>query len=603
MAETDKPTPARGPHDPAARPRSSGPRPPLHKIYALPLPVRTFPLPSFYPSNPISWLHVAYAWLKCTLCPPAAEPSVVHVGLWSPETRSVHITDPKSMRALWEQGFFGKGSLSRSEPNWLRREAARRSSAGHAEKITSEMRTIQRRQERERVKWERSRAEQEAIDRLRQAETSQAARQEDGKSTGRQGAHQHSKASANGHLNGHSKDVVPCPPVGPLQLLALPNSEADLRSMALMNWSGPDADPLASKLPNGAREPPEHLEASILPLPMEAIAAVTNGGQEQANGTGDHSTEPREEVDRMMEDAAEPDPVPLKRTKSVRFSSTVESTTFQRSDPPSPYRKPLAKPVTAADSNGRATSPGQCNGSATHGPIGKHPGWVLDNRPAPKDISVAVADEVIPDKEHLQLSAEEAFFLVFTIGSLRVLNPQTAAEFTTEQLFTLFRQHSSFPMSQELTPADSFLVQYAVYHHFRSLGWVPRHGTKFGVDWLLYNRYAWQASALGHAPLANFHLRGPVFDHAGFGVIVLPTFSDPWWKEHGHDEATTARSWRWFHGLNRVLSSVYKRMVLVYVDVPPPPAIADNQEGIVGILSRYRIREILIRRWSGNRNR
>ena len=52
----------------------------------------------------------------------------------------------------------------------------------------------------------------------------------------------------------------------------------------------------------------------------------------------------------------------------------------------------------------------------------------------------------------------------------------------------------SGPDDEDLRPDDEFLMNYVAYHHFRSLGWVPRAGIKFGVDWLLYNR-------------------GPVFDH------------------------------------------------------------------------------------------
>lgn len=42
---------------------------------------------------------------------------------------------------------------------------------------------------------------------------------------------------------------------------------------------------------------------------------------------------------------------------------------------------------------------------------------------------------------------------------------------------------------------NPFLVHYAVYHHFRTLGWVVKGGIKFCVDYLLYKR-------------------GPVFHHA-----------------------------------------------------------------------------------------
>jgi tRNA-splicing endonuclease subunit Sen2 len=44
-------------------------------------------------------------------------------------------------------------------------------------------------------------------------------------------------------------------------------------------------------------------------------------------------------------------------------------------------------------------------------------------------------------------------------------------------------------------PDNPFLVNYIVYHHYRSLGWVVRGGIKFCVDYMLYKR-------------------GPVFSHA-----------------------------------------------------------------------------------------
>ena len=42
---------------------------------------------------------------------------------------------------------------------------------------------------------------------------------------------------------------------------------------------------------------------------------------------------------------------------------------------------------------------------------------------------------------------------------------------------------------------NPFLINYVVYHHYRSLGWVVKGGMKFCVDYLLYKR-------------------GPVFSHA-----------------------------------------------------------------------------------------
>lgn len=47
-------------------------------------------------------------------------------GVWDAASRSVWVSDPDDVLALWRRGFFGKGSLSRSEPTWLNRERTRR---------------------------------------------------------------------------------------------------------------------------------------------------------------------------------------------------------------------------------------------------------------------------------------------------------------------------------------------------------------------------------------------------------------------------------------------------------------------------------------------
>ena len=112
---------------------------------------------------------------------------------------------------------------------------------------------------------------------------------------------------------------------------------------------------------------------------------------------------------------------------------------------------------------------------------------------------------------------------------------------------------------------------------------MPRAGIKFGVDWLIY-------------------YRGPVFDHAEYGVMVVPSYTDPWWKARG--KRPERRQWPWFHGISRTLSHAFKTLVLVYVDIPPPPAFDDAAEkGVVEALKLYRVREIIVKRWSINRNR
>jgi tRNA-splicing endonuclease subunit Sen2 len=269
-----------------------------------------------------------------------------------------------------------------------------------------------------------------------------------------------------------------------------------------------------------------------------------------------------------------------KRRKSVRFSATVESTTFGHSDPPSPDR-----------GAGKGSTPTTPNGEPVLRPE-VLAAVAAVAQPAAEDVSGVTPDasadsSEIENKEHYQLAPEEAFFLVFSLGALKVEDPVTGSAISTEQLLSLLRSYSYFPPRVDvdgLRPDDSFLVNYAVYHHFRSLGWVPRHGIKFGVDWIIYQR-------------------GPVFDHSEFGIMVMPSYSDDRWEGHEHEESK--RSWSWLMGVNRVLSHVLKSLVLVYVDIPPPAVFDEEMRkgGIAAALKKYTIREVMVRRFSVNRNR
>ncbi|KAI2634058.1 hypothetical protein GGS21DRAFT_126243 [Xylaria nigripes] len=480
---------------------------PLHQIYSLPAPLRTFPLPTFYPNNPLSLFHVLWAWASQALFPPPAEPSVIHEGYWSSETRSVHVRDPKSIRALWEQGFFGKGSYSRSEPNWLKREQSRR---GQGDKKVSELVTVQRREERKLMKWDRARKEQEAILKTRLQEAWVA-------------------------------------PVGPLELLALPNS--------LHSHSSP-----LGELPNGRTTSGPSTESTLahgLTSPTEDMTQPTSIPLPST---------PKPEAS----DCASPEIVhtTLKRRKSVRFSPEVKSTIFQLSDPPSPHPSPSVGVNTA---NGVLI-----NGTPLPQPIDPVMTGLSDIPISPKALAVSLE---IADREHLQLGPEEAFYLVFGLGALSVIDPATGKTMATQELFELFCRLSYIPpRTQALRPDDPFLIQYVVYHHFRSLGWVPRSGIKFGVDWLLY-------------------IGGPVFSHAEFAVVVLPAYTDPYWKDKG--QQPVERSWHWLHSINRVQSHALKTLVLVYVDIPPPTQALEPSI----LLKRYKIREFFMKRWLSNRSR
>ena len=227
-------------------------------------------------------------------------------------------------------------------------------------------------------------------------------------------------------------------------------------------------------------------------------------------------------------------------------------------------------------------------------------------------------EEELLDQEHLQLTCEEAFFLTYALGILSVRNGDKV--FTPSYLFRLFSEYSTFPVSRKadtflkevykhhfihaskspldisgitgIQPDNPFVLKYVVYHHFRSLGWVVRPGVKFAVDYLLYNR-------------------GPVFAHAEFAVMIIPSYSNPYWSEtlerKAESQQKEKRDWWWLHRVNRVQTQVHKTLVLVYVEVPSPWDKDHVQNcasrDIGGVLKRYKVREMILRRWTPNRNR
>lgn len=462
LTEATEPLPT-----PSEPPNRSPPRPNYGRIHARPLPVTAYPLPPLIPHNPLSIFHIAFTYLYQLFAPPSSHPQILYQAYFSPETRSVHVTDQIAIRALWESGFFGKGSLSRSELSWLDREKKKK---GLTANETSEEFTAQRRAERRRFKQERARKEREAIEEKLIEERRIL---EDGDV-----AEQTVRSRYEG-LNG-----------GPVDSLA-----KSIESLF-------EQQPLSPPVP-----PPIMLSLS-----------------EAAHGT---FSEKKDYISHIPAKPAATDP-----SKAMKQDIGAETEAFE-------------------------------------------------------------------NQEHLQLNPSEAFFLVYALGILQIHVQNASALLLPETLFTLFRRHGYFPPreTQDLQPDDPFLLQYVVYHHFRSLGWVVRPGIKFAVDWLLY-------------------LRGPVFSHAEFAVIVLPAYTHPHWRSTQQLQASTkgkeSKSWWWLHCANRVQSQVRKSLVLCYVEVPPPlgtgaaadePNASSKDIDIGQFLNQYKVRGLTLKRWTPNRER
>ncbi|KAF7308673.1 tRNA-splicing endonuclease subunit Sen2 [Mycena chlorophos] len=207
----------------------------------------------------------------------------------------------------------------------------------------------------------------------------------------------------------------------------------------------------------------------------------------------------------------------------------------------------------------------------------------------PNDDTPAVEDEEpFPDDiEHLQLTLPEAFFLLWNLDCLTIEDPDTNHLLSVQKIWTEFQAAYLAPPAfglslpiPELQFDNPFLINYIVYHHYRSLGWVVRGGIKFCVDYMLYKR-------------------GPVFNHAEFSVVVCPVYEDPEDQAASKVDLHHAKpfSWSWLSTMNRVNTQVFKTLVLAYVTIPARSRLSSEALQSPACLQHYSIREVTVRRF------
>ncbi|KAG6850762.1 hypothetical protein H0H93_008800 [Arthromyces matolae] len=211
---------------------------------------------------------------------------------------------------------------------------------------------------------------------------------------------------------------------------------------------------------------------------------------------------------------------------------------------------------------------------------------IRDDTPSPGEDEEPIELEPLVDVEHLQLTLQEAFFLSWALDCLTVLDPHTAEPMSLLQIWRAF-QHVHFPtpsLSSDLKPPlqfdNPFLINYVVYHHYRSLGWVVKGGIKFCVDYLLYKR-------------------GPVFTHAEFAMVVCPVYEDSEDQQASSLELhnSTPFAWSWLSTINRVNSQVQKTLILVYVTIPARSRLPLDILDSPACLEHYSVREVTLRRF------
>lgn len=158
------------------------------------------------------------------------------------------------------------------------------------------------------------------------------------------------------------------------------------------------------------------------------------------------------------------------------------------------------------------------------------------------------------ENEELILIPEEAYFLAFGLGVLRV--KRSGSDISLDELYAdLFAHNHQFPL------------RYAAYHHFRHKGWVVRPGVRMGVDFLLYKD-------------------GPPFTHSSFMVIIRTDDDD----ERLAMEELTEHD---LDVLTRISGTVQKVLLLCYV-LRPSNSV---DLSMPSCLRKMEVCEIITSRW------
>ncbi|KAL9089170.1 MAG: hypothetical protein Q9159_002641 [Coniocarpon cinnabarinum] len=514
-------------------------RPQNTNLYARPLPLQIHPLPPYSPSNPLSLLHLLYHLLLPYFKTLTSHPQI-HKSYYSPLTRSIHVTNPESVRALWEQGFFGKGSLSRSEPEWMERERKRRE--GENGRTAGEV-TRRRREERRKVKRERARVEREELEATLRAEGKLGVdvREVDG-------------ADVNEGVEGANGDAVAI--------------DASIKTRAA------DAPEIASPVEstaNAATPPPilqnqEHLQLTphealylkytlgvldIYPPPSNILPQTT---------TADNT--PTIPTSNTFHDTHKP------IHKSDKPLSTTDFLRLLR-------RTSIFPPLTSSD-------PTPPDDSFITSYIVYHHfrtlGWVV--RPGQK----FACDFLLYARGPVFAHAE--FAVVILPSYSRWSNERSESDESDE--------HDEHDEHDE---CDTCCKSKAGGEPHESPSSTPRQDETHDANNTSQNEQHARNQESTQVPSAitSNALRDDATAkprrHVKQGEIEKRK-----WGERGE--------WWHLHALSRVQTQVMKSLVLCYVDIPTPEEVDEvGQEDVGGLLRLYHVREFVVRRWVMNRSR
>lgn len=153
--------------------------------------------------------------------------------------------------------------------------------------------------------------------------------------------------------------------------------------------------------------------------------------------------------------------------------------------------------------------------------------------------------------------------MVYALGCLTV--------YYGEEPLTILKLWEIF---SEVKP--SFKTTYMAYHYFRSKGWVPKVGLKYGTDLLLYRK-------------------GPPFYHASYSVIAELV------DDNFEGSLRRPLSWMSLSGLNRTTVNASKELLLCYLIKPSD--MTEEEMATPECLKRIKVQELIVTRWVSSRER
>ena len=175
-----------------------------------------------------------------------------------------------------------------------------------------------------------------------------------------------------------------------------------------------------------------------------------------------------------------------------------------------------------------------------------------------------------PVKEHLQLTSEEATYLAVELNILQVSSTDKTP-LNSETLWSHF-----------LEANGRFVERYTAYRYYRSKGWVPKSGLKFGVDFLLYKE-------------------GPSFYHSTYAVIVSLVEDSESGLESVSGPPQSGLTWREVIALDRVNEAAGKEMIVCFV--MKPPSLSQQDMKLPGCVDSLQVREVFVKRWVPEKER